>query len=334
MPRIIGRLTNIGLGKETTRGTVVAPTYWVPVRDLDFDDHLEMKDNESGFGTIDAVQDSGILQQYADGGFGGKIFDMSEGLILSGVFGQAPTSVQRASSGTYDHTFLMLQNNQHRSLTVAIKEANNNLRYGLGMVDTYDLEATLDDFVHRDVGLKAKKGVTGSDTVATTNENEFLPKHMNVRFAAVAASTAATATALDGAANIVARSIKLSINKNAEILYALGSADANDVANKQLEITGSIEMYYDALTYRNLYFANTHQALRLEMLNTDVLIGATNNPALRFDLQEVVFTNWERGFDNNDIMTQTLEFKAVLNVAAGASIVGRLTNQYAGANYV
>ena len=31
MARIIGRLGSIGIGVETTRGTAVAPTFWVPV---------------------------------------------------------------------------------------------------------------------------------------------------------------------------------------------------------------------------------------------------------------------------------------------------------------
>lgn len=333
MPRIIGRLTSIGIAKEATRGTAAVPTYWVPVRDLDFDDKLELKDNESGYGTIDAVQDSQILQQWSEGSFGGKIFDISEGVILRGVFGQAPVSVQRAASGVYDHTFDMANTNQHSSLTVAIKEANQNLRYVNAVVDSYELEATLDDFIHRSVGLKGKLGATASDTIAYINENEFVPKHMTFKTAAVAASKAAHVTALDGAAATKIRSVTLSIAKNAEPLYVLGSKDIDDVANKQLEVTGSIEAYYDSTTLRALYFANTHQGGRIDIINTDVLIGSTHNPALRFELYDMVFTSWERGFDNNDVMTQTMEFKAVLNVAAGASITGRLTDLYAGTNF-
>src|SRR5215217_6378442 len=107
MTRIIGRLTSIGAGREpsASRGTAVAPAYWIPVRSLDFNDTQETKDNESGLGTIDAVSDNVILRQWSQGSVEGKIYDLSEGLILRSLFGAAPTSVQRASSGVYDHTY-------------------------------------------------------------------------------------------------------------------------------------------------------------------------------------------------------------------------------------
>ena len=75
MARVIGRLTKIGLGRETTRGTAVAPLYWIPVLDLGLDDQVELKDNESGFGNLAAIQDSAVVGQWAVGDFGGKIFD-------------------------------------------------------------------------------------------------------------------------------------------------------------------------------------------------------------------------------------------------------------------
>ena len=52
MGKIIGRLTSVGLGKESTRGTAVAPTFWVPVQSIDIDDKAEYIDNDSGFGKI------------------------------------------------------------------------------------------------------------------------------------------------------------------------------------------------------------------------------------------------------------------------------------------
>jgi hypothetical protein len=334
MPRIIGRLTSIGLAKEASRGTSVTPAYWIPVRGLTFDDNQTMQDNESGFGTIDAIQDSAMLQRWSEGDFAGKVYDQSEGLVLSGVFGQAPVSTQRASTGTYDHVFSMLNSNQHRSLTATIKEGNNDLRYANAVIDSYVLEATLDDYIHRTLGLKAKTGAAASDTIAYTNENEFLPKHVIAKLFAPAASVGAHDTAATGAAAVKVRSFSINIQKNTDPVFVLGSNDVDDVLNKQLAISGTIELYYDSLTYRNLWSAVTHQGMRLDIVNTDVTIGGSNNPAIRFDLYEVVFTNWSRSYANNDVMTQTLEFRAILNVAAAATIGARLTNQYIGTNYV
>lgn len=328
MGRIIGRLTSIGIGREPSgaRGTPVAAGYWIPVRELDFNDRQEMADNESGYGNINAVQDSAVVKQSGEGSFAGKVFDLSEGVILRSVLGSGATSTQRAASGVYDHVFEMANNNQHLSMTVAVKDENSDLRFANAVVNSYELEAVLDDYVARTVEIVSKKGASASDTVAYTNENEFLPKHITAKMATVGGD-------LDAASATKIRQVNISIAKNAEGLQVLGNNGLDDVVNKQFEVTGSIEAYYDDSVMQGYWMNNTRRALRIDIVNTDVTIGSTHNPALRFEMPEIIFTNWERGFDNNDIQTQTIEFRAVLNLTAGKSITARLTNLYAGANY-
>lgn len=47
MPKISGRKIAVGFGKETTRGTAVAPSLWYPRVDMDFDEKIESVENES-----------------------------------------------------------------------------------------------------------------------------------------------------------------------------------------------------------------------------------------------------------------------------------------------
>ena len=42
MSKFVGRLYQIGLGKESSRGTGVAPTYWIPKTAVSFDDKIEL----------------------------------------------------------------------------------------------------------------------------------------------------------------------------------------------------------------------------------------------------------------------------------------------------
>ena len=41
MAKIIGRLNNLGIGKESTRGTAVAPAIWMPQMELSYDDRIK-----------------------------------------------------------------------------------------------------------------------------------------------------------------------------------------------------------------------------------------------------------------------------------------------------
>ena len=47
MPEFSGRKISVGIGKETTRGTAVAPSYWVKHLDIDFQNKIEKIFNES-----------------------------------------------------------------------------------------------------------------------------------------------------------------------------------------------------------------------------------------------------------------------------------------------
>lgn len=330
MPRIIGRLTKLGIGRETTRGTVVAPLYWIPVLELGFDDKIELKDNESGFGNVAAIQDSQVVKKWSEGEYQGKIFDKSVGLELTALFGALPTSTQRTTTGVYDNVYAMAQSNSHISLTTAISEANYSGRYALTVVNSWSLDAEVGDYIKRTVNLIGKTSASSSETVAYINENEFIPKHMIVKMAAAGANDAA----IDGATAIKARSVSLEINKNAEDVQVFGSNDLDDVLTKQVEVSGEIEIYYDARTYHTLAAAGTHQSLRIEMINTDVIIGTSgsHNPALRFTMREVALDYPEISIGNNDVSTVTVPFRAMLNLATGTQIEARLTNEVNGAS--
>jgi len=50
-------MSAIGLAKETTPGTPVDPTVWIPVTSAEVTPVIETVEDESGFGIIDRVAD-------------------------------------------------------------------------------------------------------------------------------------------------------------------------------------------------------------------------------------------------------------------------------------
>lgn len=320
MGRIIGRLVTLGLGRETTRGTSVAPTYWIPVTEMEYDDKVNYIKNDSGMARIEEVNDSQINEEWAEGSYSGKIYDKSVGMELVGVFGQVPTSVQRTSTGVYDHTYALLNTNAHASLTVGYKEANDDLRYTMGMIDTWSMEAVHDNFVRRSVTIKSKKQASSSNTVSITDENEFIPKHISLKLASALAG-------LDAASAIEIISFNMEISKNVEPLYVMGSTEPDDIANKTFTVTGSFELYYEDQTVRDYVLAATKRAMRIEMLSTTIIgTSGTHTPALRFDMGKVSMEENSRKLDNNEFVTNTVNFEAQFSIADSTSITARLTN--------
>lgn len=334
MARVIGRLGTVGLAKESVRGTAVAPSVGVPVQSFDFDDKVDYVDNDSSFGRIEELNDSQISKIWGEGGYEGKVFTNTIGLELVALFGQSPTSVQRSTTGVYDHTFALANSNQHQSLTLAYKDANESARWALAMIDTFEISADLDKFVTRKVTYKSKPSTSVANTITmpTVSNLDFLARH-------IIFSQATNLAGLPGT-TVPIVSFTMSIKKNADPNFTFGndgvnlkSANISDIINQQFTVEGSFDAYRDDLTQRGLVFAGTNKAIRFDILNTDIA-GAANgfgttgshNPEIRFDLAKAFLTSHERKWDANKPVMQTIQFKATFSLTDTAALVARLTS--------
>ncbi len=321
MTKIIGRTGALGIGIESTKGTPVAAAYWIPVQGYSFDDKIELVKNDSAMGQIFEFNDADITKLWAEGDYDGKLFLNSLGAELVALFGQSPSSAQRTTTGVYDHTYALLNSNDHKALTIGYNDAVQEISFPFGTIDSWSLEVAVDDYVKRTVSLISKKSASASHTPAFTNEIEFLPSHCSFK-------TATTAAGLGAASAINITNFKLDVKKNAEAIYNIGSNEPTDIINKQFNVTGSVELYFEDTTHRDIVMANTHKAMRIRMTDAATIIGSSgsHNPEFYIDLNDVVFDSYERNWSSNDPLAQTLNFEGVYSIADGAGISARLTN--------
>lgn len=333
MPRHTGSLERYGIGLEVTPGTPVAPKYWIPLYGGSrISDKSEYKNNEGNYGNMAEVSDMQVSKRWGEGEFNGKIQLDSVGVELALLHGQHPTSVQRTTTGVYDHTFdMLLTNNKQLTATIAENEPNYVGRYPGAMVDTWDLETELGNFIERKIAFQTMPSVVGSDTPAYTDQEEFLTDMMNIRLGA----EGATDTVLDATTPLKITSFKLSIKKNAELAQYYGSKDVADPTAKSVAIEGEMEMYYDDRTMYTLANNNTAQAMAISLLNPSKTIGTSgsHNPALRFRLHAVKFQLPERDGDSNELVKQKITFTALFSTVSSGIMTTRLTNTHTGTNY-
>lgn len=152
MTRIAGRVINAGVGKETTPGTIVAPSYWLPNTEITFDDKVQKAENIESLGVIDKLNNAHIVKQWAAGSIKGIVHRSSFGMILAGLVGQtsSDTTVETTAK---KHTFTVAQNNQHLSLTLAKKDPNLDLRFALARVDSLKVDYVTDNYVMYEAGF-------------------------------------------------------------------------------------------------------------------------------------------------------------------------------------
>lgn len=314
----IGRLINVGIGRETARGTAQASaTFWIPKVDFDFNPRADYVVNESGLGVIDGRSDAKVVEKLGEGSFGGIVYDKNFGLLLAACLGTWSTSTVVDSA--YTHSFTRLNSNQHPALTIFHKDQNVDEKFALGMLNQLTLNCVLKDFVKYSAGFLSKVGATTSSTPAYVVENPFLATHVTIKFAATTAALAtASATAV--------RAINLTINKNVEDWQNLGSVEPTDIVNKALLVSGDLELIFEAATQRDYVLDGTKKACLITIENSDVLIGTASRPKLEITLAPMNFRDWGRGTGQNDVVTQTIAFDGNFGISDSKTISIQLIN--------
>ena len=314
MSKFIGRKLNIGFGKEasTARGTAVAITFWTPKMDCSIDDKLVQVTNDASIGTIADAENIETTSKFSQGSLTGRLEQTSQGLILASVFGTEASTAVTGDATVYDHTFTVAESAQHPSLTIGVSEPNASTSssrvYTLGMIDSYDIDIEIGKYPTYKLGFKANASTTGSLTPSYSAETAFLPQDGAVKFASALAG-------LDGASAISIKKATISIKQNTEEDIVVGSVTPADRLNKQYTVDGTVELLYNDRTYIDTdYIAGLGQAMRIQLVNSDVTLGSTSHPQITFDFAKVYLTDVARKITNNDIVSQTLKFKAVYSL--------------------
>ena len=383
------RRVSLGIGKETTRGTLVSASFWEKWATLKLDDKLQEVIDASAIGQIEAGENAFAVHKWSEGEVDANVKDKSFGLWLLALLGKdTPVAKAGGNSSVYDHTFSVLQSNQHQSLTLSIDDpVNDDYRYGNAMLDSLELDVEIGKLAAFKAAVKAQIGtrftvaqtgtlntttaVTGlSDTtkykVGSSVTGTNIPANTTV--AAIVSGTAITlsqaatgsgstsltfggiltpayvsenyflpqygtfkdASLVSGIAAATAKKIKkfnIKIAKNLEADYVLGSLSPNDFFNKNFQVSGSIEAYYsNESDFKTNFIADGYRAILVDLVNSDVTIGASANPELQIQLARVKLTEVAQDRSLDGIVKQTVQFTGLWDATNAYILQVVLTN--------
>jgi len=91
-----------------------------------------------------------------------------------------------------------------------------------------------EDLVKYTVSFRSEPSLAGSQTATYSAENKFLGRHLNFKVAADVDSFSSETVCL--------KSLTLTITKNLEDNYCLGTLIPTDINNKKFEVTGELEL--------------------------------------------------------------------------------------------
>lgn len=319
MGKILGRRISLGIAKEAVRGTAeTAATFYLLLLSKSYDEKIEQVVDESSIAVIEDSVDAKIVKKFAAGDFECNIGDKSFGLLLLSLLGTVSSAVKETTA--YNHTFSIAQSAQHQALTIFVDDPNvQDYKYPLGMVESLEINLETGKFATFKIGVRSKKGATATLTPSYTAENNFLAQHAVFKIATnLAGLTAASAISI--------KKITLKFSPKLEDDVVLGSVEPADFNNTEFSVDGSVELTYDDATFITALTEDTAKAMRVDMINSDVTIGATSNPELKIDLAKVKFQEVARKMDNKNIITQALKFKAFYSMTDSQLLSIILTN--------
>jgi hypothetical protein len=326
MSKFTGRQVKLGIARETSRGTGVTPSFWLPFVDFSFDEKVNTARIQSGVGVLADSEQVHVLTKYAQGSIGCEARDKSIGLLLYSLLGTVATTGPTDSA--YTHAFSLDDSMQHDSLTFTVVDKNTTEQYRLVMLDKLELSQTVDDVlrVGADFTGKTSKGASATATYAV--ENKFTKKHMTFKVATNLAGLAAAST-------ISLKSMRITFSQNLLLDDYIGTAEPEDVLNQNFSIEGEFVLPYESETWKEYMRGNTYMAMEVKWTNTDsgAVIGAGTSPSLTFQFPRVDFIAWEPNYNNDELTVQTVSFKCNHDVSGGNSIVSTATLINAQASY-
>ncbi len=309
MTRFIGRRVAVGIGKETTRGLGVATSFWIPMSVFTFFDRNEVVRPGASFGRIYGEgTESEHTTAWAEGNIEMPLRSEHIGLLLLATLGSIVSTAP--DDPAKKHDFSVAQSNQHQSLTIHVNEPNDNRVFELAMIEELKIDAMVGDVVRAAITFMSKRSIDNKspEIPSYSSENTFSQQHVTVKFAsALAGLTAATPTRIN--------SLSLSIRKNIQRYDGLGTIQPIDLNNRQIQISGEIELPYNDRTFIDLQQGSTKRAMRIAIVNSGVTIGGSSNPGLQIDLNRAAIEAWEPRFDIDEIATQRFTFTALYDLS-------------------
>ena len=295
MSYYVGRRGNLGVAKETSRGTPVIPSYWIPYNSLSFDKKAVVVDQEASFGNVADTMSAHIVKKYGEGSFEADLEDKIIGLILTNVLGAAPSS--SAGPTNYTHTYTFQNTNQPTSLSLFVQDPNGQTIFPLSMIDKFEIKVEPEGIVKYSVDFRSKAGQDWTTQTAsyTSLGNKFLHQHLAFKLADTIGNLAA-ASALN------LRSLSFTVSKNLKDFDDMGTVTPGDILNQNVMVEGSIELGYSDRVYRNYMLNGTYRAMDMTFT-----YGANNS--LQFQLPRVSFRSWEPNKGLDDIATEKIDFK-------------------------
>lgn len=302
----IGKFSEIGFALEDVRGTAeTAPTKSVKKITAEFYNNVEKAEDESVVATVMDVNKLRKTQEWYEGDVSMNLHADTIGYLLTNIFGNVESATE---GGGYKHTFTQEEGITRQTFTTFVKEGDVKQEKVAGtVVSTLSLSAEQDGYVSADIGLIGRSGEDDTSSFSYGKEYDFIGKDISL-------TLGDSKGELDsGGTTIEIKSLTIEVDTgSAPDFVSDGDYTPQEVFQGNLNINGTLELNYGGDDLYDLYNSDTSKYMRIEIAD-DADIGSGTNPTVQIDLHRVFVEDWDRSSGQDEVVTQTVNFRATYN---------------------
>jgi len=303
--KFIGRDINFAVAVESTRGTAeTTASRTVRKVECNLIPKAERVIDDSTFGRLEDAERVRTVRKWNEGDVSGIVHADVLGYFLLNLYGDVISS---ADADGFEHVFSLEQSLAHPTLTMFVKDGEvRQQKIAGGVISSLEISATTDNYVRYNASFIGKSGVDDtSELPALATEYDFIGRDIEVKIAS-------TEAGLVGATALKLKGLKVTWNSNAEADYVFGSLSPDEIDNRTFSIEGEFERNFVDETFKDLYEGDGFVYMQIKVEGEE-LEYLTTKPAIVVLLNKVQVTDWSRTSGGNDLVTETVSFKAFLN---------------------
>lgn len=305
MAEIIGKDIEVGFAVENERGTAqTSAEKWMKKVVADILIHAEHAIDDGSRGVLEDSDSRRVVKKWIEGALEGVVQADAIGYLFYNLYGADAES--NVSGSVYDHVFTLSESIEHASLSFFLKDgAVQQKVYNNGMVGSMELIASTDDLVRFTANIIAKDEADNSDTPGYNTEYDFIGRDIEIK----------VADTEGGLGDATATKIKnLLIKWDPGIVkdHVLGAYVPDDIYNAKMSIEGNFTKNFNDATFKDLFANDSSKYIQITITGA-ADIGGGSYPTITLLLYKARVTEWTRAGGQDELVTETVEFKAFYN---------------------
>jgi hypothetical protein len=308
----------IGIAQSTDRQTHADAQVWIPARTPSgIAPQIESIDVKEARGNKVTSTGREIVQKRVEGDLEINVRVQSIGHLLKPFFGAVASVVNADPSGlVYDHTFTILADTPvHPAIHGSLSQpAGQDYEFIGGGISKLDLTIDPGDLVRAVAGLGFSREVANAGGAYVPS---FSPNDSHFRHQDVVIKLAANVAGLDAAPAIGVKSFATSLPNGLFVNQNVSELNGQMLVGA-FDLSGSFELDYQNEALHDAFDQNTYQAMRVEMVRSDITLGNGENPRIAFIFPKISINGWTPNRPLEEIVTQAISFMAHNDPTEGA----------------